>query len=117
MKDFYTKAFQWKAIEMGADMGNYIMVQTGKTDDKGMIEKPGMINGGLYEPTPEMTEPQHPSIVIQVHDIKKHMQIVKDEGGTVHGEPQDIPGVGSFVAFTDTEGNRLSMLQPVAMGG
>ena len=29
------------------------------------------------------------------------------------GEPADIPGVGRYVAFTDTEGNRVSMLQPV----
>lgn len=29
------------------------------------------------------------------------------------GEPMDIPGVGQYVSFTDTEGNRVSMLQPV----
>jgi len=28
------------------------------------------------------------------------------------GEPDDIPGVGLYCAFIDTEGNRLSMLQP-----
>ena len=28
------------------------------------------------------------------------------------GEPQDIPGVGRFISVIDTEGNRVSMLQP-----
>jgi predicted enzyme related to lactoylglutathione lyase len=29
------------------------------------------------------------------------------------GEPMEIPGVGHSVSFTDTEGNRVSMLQPI----
>jgi predicted enzyme related to lactoylglutathione lyase len=37
---------------------------------------------------------------------------VEKAGGQVLGEPSDIPGVGSYVAFLDTEGNRVSMLQP-----
>jgi hypothetical protein len=39
-------------------------------------------------------------------------QVVK-AGGTVLGEPMEIPGVGSYVSFTDPEGNRVSMLQPI----
>jgi len=31
----------------------------------------------------------------------------------VLGEPMDIPGVGRYVSFTDTEGNRVSMLKPI----
>ena len=29
------------------------------------------------------------------------------------GEPMMIPGVGQYISFFDTEGNRVSMLQPV----
>jgi uncharacterized protein len=29
------------------------------------------------------------------------------------GDLMEIPGVGQYVSFTDTEGNRVSMLQPV----
>jgi len=50
--------------------------------------------------------------VIQVDDIKKQMKKVEEAGGKVLGEPMDIPGVGSYVSFLDTEDNRLSMLQP-----
>ncbi len=33
------------------------------------------------------------------------------------GEPMDIPGIGRYVSFTDPEGNRVSMLQPLARAG
>ena len=29
----------------------------------------------------------------------------------------EIPGVGHYVSFTDTEGNRVSMLQPLPRHG
>jgi predicted enzyme related to lactoylglutathione lyase len=51
-------------------------------------------------------------MVIAVEDIKEHMKKVEKAGGKVLGEPWDIPGVGLYVAFIDTEGNRVSMLQP-----
>jgi predicted enzyme related to lactoylglutathione lyase len=38
---------------------------------------------------------------------------VTDAGGRVLGEPIEIPGVGQYVSFLDTEGNRVSMLQPI----
>ena len=41
------------------------------------------------------------------------MKQVTKAGGKVLGEPMAIPGVGQYVAFFDTEGNRLGMLQPL----
>jgi hypothetical protein len=38
---------------------------------------------------------------------------VADAGGQVLGEPMEIPGVGQYVSFTDTKGNRVSMAQPI----
>jgi predicted enzyme related to lactoylglutathione lyase len=55
---------------------------------------------------------QHPSLVIAIDNIKESMKEVAKAGGTVLGEPMDIPGVGSYVSFRDTEGNILSLLQP-----
>jgi hypothetical protein len=43
------------------------------------------------------------------------MDSVTRAGGMVLGEPMDIPGVGAYVSFTDTEGNRVSLLQPLEM--
>jgi len=56
---------------------------------------------------------QYPSVVIAVDSIETSMKKVKDAGGKILGDRSDIPGVGRFVAFVDTEGNRASMLQPL----
>lgn len=112
MAAFYTKAFGWKADQMGADMGNYVVVTTTESGKDGRPKTPGAINGGLYEKTKEMGE-SHPSVVIGVEDINEHIKIVEKAGGKVLGKPMEIPGVGSYVSFIDTEGNRLSMLQPM----
>ncbi|VVB56592.1 Glyoxalase/Bleomycin resistance protein/Dioxygenase superfamily protein [uncultured archaeon] len=110
MVKFYTGVFGWKAQDTGPDMGHYVVVQTTDTDEAGMIKKPGAINGGIYQKTKETGG--CPSVVISVDDIKAHMKKVQQAGGKILGEPMDIPGVGSFVSFVDTEGNRLSILQP-----
>jgi hypothetical protein len=124
MVDFYASAFGWKGQMMGPEMGNYVVVQTTETDDKGMIKKPGNINGGFYQKT-ENPLSHAPSVVIAVDDIHESMKRVEAAGGKILGamdqsgkqsmEPQDIPGVGLWISFQDSEGNRVSMLQPKGM--
>ena len=46
-----------------------------------------------------------------VEAIKWHL--IAKAGGKVLGEPMDIPGIGRDVSFYDTEGNRVSILQPL----
>jgi len=46
-----------------------------------------------------------------VDDIKASVR--KVTGGKALGAPMEIPGVGQYVSFIDTEGNRVSMLQPL----
>ena len=72
----------------------------------------GAINGGFFPKKPDWPE-QHPSVVIAVDDIAQAMDKVKSAGGKVLGEPMEIPGIGRYVSFIDTEGNRVSMLQPL----
>jgi len=112
MAKFYQAAFGWQMQMLGEDMGNYVLANTTETD-KGRPKKAGAINGGFFPRKPDWPA-QHPSIVIAVNDIHKSVQTVADAGGTVLGEPMEIPGVGQYVSFTDTEGNRVSMLQPSA---
>jgi predicted enzyme related to lactoylglutathione lyase len=52
-------------------------------------------------------------VVIGVDDIKEHINRVEKSGGNVLGEPLNIPGIGLYVSFFDTEGNRVGMIQPV----
>jgi predicted enzyme related to lactoylglutathione lyase len=110
MADFYTKVFGWKTEQLGEDMGNYVLATTTESDEKGP-KKPGAINGGFFQKTDDKPA-QYPSVVIAVENIKEHMKNVVKAGGKVLGEPWDIPGVGLYVSFFDTEGNRVGMIQP-----
>jgi predicted enzyme related to lactoylglutathione lyase len=51
-------------------------------------------------------------VVIAVDDMTQAMKKVKNAGGKLLGEPMDIPNVGKYVSFDDTEGNRVSMIEP-----
>jgi predicted enzyme related to lactoylglutathione lyase len=112
MADFYTKVFGWKTQQLGEDMGNYVLATTTDSDEKSGPKKPGAINGGFFQKTDDKPA-QYPSVVIAVEDIREHMMNVEKSGGKVLGEPWDIPGIGLYVSFFDTEGNRVSMMQPV----
>lgn len=109
MSEFYAKAFGWQTQQLGPDMGNYVLVMTTESDVKGP-KKPGAINGGFYSKSDDMPA-QFPSVVISVQDIKASMKKVADAGGRVLGEPMNIPGIGQYVSFFDSEGNRVSMMQ------
>jgi uncharacterized protein len=112
MAAFYQSAFGWQTQMLGEEMGHYVVAHTTETVN-GMVSTPGTINGGFYERKPDWPA-QHPSVVIAVDDIRAAMQQVAAAGGDVLGEPMEIPGIGQYVSFMDTEGNRVSMLQPLA---
>ena len=107
---FYEAAFGWKSQILGAEMGNYVVATTTDTDENRMPKKPGAINGGFFERKPDWPD-QYPSVVIDVADVQAAMKKVTAAGGKVLGEPMEIPGIGKYVSFRDTEGNRVGMLQ------
>lgn len=112
---FYEAAFGWKLQQLGPDMGNYVVATTATEDAKADTPR-GAINGGFFPRDPALPA-QYPSVVIAVPDIGAAMDAVRRAGGQVLGEPMQIPGIGQYVAFFDTERNRLSMLQPGARQG
>jgi uncharacterized protein len=109
---FYTQAFGWQMQKLGEDMGDYVLAATTETDENQMVKTPGAINGGFFPKKPDWPA-QYPSVVIAVDDIMDAMKNVAEAGGKVLGEPMEILGVGQYVSFTDTEGNRVGMLQPL----
>jgi predicted enzyme related to lactoylglutathione lyase len=111
---FYTQVFGWQMQKFGSDMGDYVTAATTETDENRMVKAPGAINGGFFPKKPDWPA-QYPSVVIAVDNIKEAMKKVADAGGKVLGDPVEIPGVGQYVSFTDTEGNRVSILQPSNM--
>ncbi len=111
MATFYTSVFGWQAQMFGEEMGNYVTVSTTEVDEKGRPKTPGAINGGFF-PKRDDAPMQHPSIVIAIDDIRESIKEVTNAGGQVLGEPVEIPKVGTYVSFKDTEGNIVSLLQP-----
>jgi predicted enzyme related to lactoylglutathione lyase len=112
---FYQTAFGWELQKLGEDMGNYVVATTAKADAKAGAPA-GAIGGGFF-PRKADWPAQYPSVVIAVDKIESSMDKVLKAGGKLLGEPMDIPGIGRYVSFYDTESNRLSMLQPLPMAG
>ncbi len=119
MRNFYENVFGWQTEQLGKDMGEYVLVTTSETDPNdpsGRPKMPGTINGGFYSKTDIPSVQNHsPSIVVAVESLEESIEKVEKAGGKISGQPQDIPGVGRFVSIIDTEGNRISMLQPEPM--
>ncbi len=110
--EFYSKVFGWNMRQLGDDMGNYLIAQTAETDEKNMMNKtPGTINGGFFDYKDEEGF-NIPHLVISVENLDKTIRDVKATGGKILGEKMNIPGIGMYVSFKDTEGNIVGMLQP-----
>jgi len=112
MVKFYSTVFGWQTQQLGPEMGEYVVVTTAESDETGRPKMGGAINGGFYQKTEDPIS-NHPSVVIAVDDINDAIKKIKSAGGKVLNEPMDIPGIGSYSSFIDTEGNRLSILQPL----
>ena len=112
-KKFYEKVFGWQMTQLGKDMGDYLLATTSPVDKNQMHKKKGAINGGFFQYGKK--EGTIPHLVISVDNLEKHMMVVKKAGGKILGKPMDIMGIGKFVMFKDTEGNRFGMLQPTQM--
>jgi hypothetical protein len=112
---FYAAAFGWTHQMLGAEMGDYVLVTTAPPGIRPNLPPHaamGAINGGLF-PFKADWPMQHPSVVIGVESVRAAMQRIVDAGGEVLGEPMKIPGVGEYVSFVDTEGNRGSVIEPL----
>lgn len=106
-KKFYEQALGWKIDQaMKAEDGgmDYWMIDTG--------EGPG-INGGIYRrPTKDEEKYKTYDSTIMVEDLDKAVAAVKNAGGKITREKDEIKGIGFFASATDTEGNRFGLMQP-----
>ena len=112
VKSFYEKVFGWQMQQLGEEMGSYILAGTTPVDENRMATKPGAINGGFFDYKDDELN-RVPHIVIAVENIEEGIQAVKDAGGDIKTDIMDIPGIGKYVSFLDTEGNIVGMLQPL----
>ena len=113
MQQFYNDVFGWKITDLGPQMGNYRMVETGENEPG---EKWPGINGGI---TPRMGEPAESGqavnayvCTISVDDLDVYIDKVKKAGGSMALDKMDVPGVGWLAYCKDIEENIFGMLQP-----
>ena len=111
MTNFYSRVFGWQTQQLGPEMGNFILVTTAESDENNP-KNPGEINGGFYQKTGDDLS-QTTTVSIQVADIRGHLKKIEAAGGKISGDVMEIPGVGLFASFFDTEGNRVNMIQPI----
>ena len=102
---FYERVFGWK-INRGDK--NYYLVNTVATDEKGMPQELGGINGGIQ---PRNDTAQAPILVIQVPDLEAALKKVEEAGGTIVMPKVKIENILYYARVEDTEGNVIGLGQ------
>ncbi len=107
-KKFYGSVFGWSLPTTPMPGGGeYTSVVTTPVDEQTQIPtEPGAINGGMMERT--ATTPT-PVITVDVDAIDVALKNVEAEGGSTVQPRTEIPGMGAYAYFTDTEGNTMGL--------
>lgn len=113
LKAFYEQLFNWKIIHSPVEGMDYWVIQTVTTDDKGMLQKPG-VNGGMFPKQPQQKDLKQVNY-ITVEDLDGYIEKVTKLGGKVLMPKQQVPTVGYISLAIDLEGNPFGLLQPERM--
>lgn len=105
-KQFYSDIFAWKIDEMPEI--NYTGVTTTPTDESMTPTEPGAINGAIVE---RNSDTPNPVVTIQVDSIDEHLKKIEAAGGIQVGEKGEVPQMGYYAYFKDTEGNVIGLWQ------
>lgn len=108
LKDFYEKVFGWKIEQAGGPI-EYWIIQTVPTDDKGMLQAPG-VNGGMYKRQVPNSKPFN---YIAVESVSDFLDKIVKLGGKITQAKQEVPEVGWIAAAEDPEGNAFAILEPL----
>jgi predicted enzyme related to lactoylglutathione lyase len=103
-KEFYGNIFGWELQDMG-EM-DYTLVRTTAVDEQQMPTEPGAINGGLVKRGDWMPAPV---LTIGVDSVDKSLELVESGGGSVVRPRTEIPGMGAYAYFKDSEGNIVGL--------
>jgi predicted enzyme related to lactoylglutathione lyase len=107
-REFYGSVFEWELNE--ADMGGgnmYTTVTTTPIDASTRLPtEPGAINGGLMQRTADTPAPV---ITIAVTSIDESLKKVEAGGGSTVQPRTEIPEMGAFAYFKDSENNVVGL--------
>jgi hypothetical protein len=106
-KEFYGSIFEWDLndAEMGGGV-TYTTVGTVETDERMQPKEPGAINGGLMK---RSSDAPAPVITIQVDSIDESLKKIEAGGGSTVQPRTEIPDMGAFAYFKDSEGNTMGL--------
>jgi len=111
-RKFYGSVFDWElnAADMGG--GNmYTTAQTVAIDEKRRPTEPGAINGGIMK---RSSDTPTPVITIQVDAIGDSLKKVEAAGGSTIQPRTEIPEMGAFAYFKDSEDNVMGLWEDFA---
>jgi uncharacterized protein len=106
-KEFYGSIFEWDLES--ADMGGGVTYTTAMTvpvDENMVAKEPGAINGGIMKRT---SDTPTPVITIQVGSIDEALKKIEAGGGSTIQPRTEIPNMGAFGYFKDSEGNVMGL--------
>jgi predicted enzyme related to lactoylglutathione lyase len=106
-KEFYGSIFDWDLND--SDMGGgmiYTTAGTVATDVNMRPKEPGAINGGIMKRT---SDTPTPVITIQVDSIDEALKKIEAGGGSTVQPRTEIPNMGAFGYFKDSEGNTMGL--------
>lgn len=105
-QSFYAQTFNWQFNEM-PEIG-YIGAMTTPTDEQMIPKEPGSINGGMVERTKDQPGPV---ITLEVDSIDDYIKKIEAAGGSMIGPKGEVPNMGYFAYFKDTENNVVGLWQ------
>jgi uncharacterized protein len=107
-REFYGSALDWGLQEVDMGGGNtYTTVTTTSIDETTrQPTEPGAINGGLMQ---RSADTPAPVITIGVTSIDESLKKVEAGGGSTIQPRTEIPEMGAFAYFKDSEGNVLGL--------
>jgi uncharacterized protein len=111
-KEFYDSVFGWQLQDMQGDaMDLYTIAMTTPVDQETQVPtEPGAINGGLMK---RAGDTPAPVITIGVDGIDDALKKVEAGGGSTVQPRTEIPGMGAFAYFKDSEGNVMGLWETI----
>jgi len=112
-KEFYASIFDWQLTDMDMGGGNmYTTLMTVPVDEQSRIPtEPGAINGGLMK---RSNDTPAPVVTIDVEGIDDTLKKIEAGGGSTVQPRTEIPGMGAFAYFKDSEGNVVGLWETMA---
>ena len=103
--DFYTRLFDWESRYDAAT--DFYDLDSGRAS--------GGINGGIFTGKGDL--PIHRCLYVEVEDMERVLQKVREMGRTILQGPFEVAGLGVLAFFRDPEEHMIGLIQRAARGG